>query len=116
MSEEPRENPENKNSNQSEEQKNIKAERQKSGDDNVVFIGSKHLMNYVNSVALQFNTNKEVIIKARGKFISKAADISEVAKRQLEGVKTKDIAINTEQYESNGKNIKVSTIDIVLAK
>lgn len=87
-----------------------------SGNDNVVFVGSKHLMNYVNSLSMQFENNSSVTVKARGKFISKAADISEVAKRHIQGINTKDITINTEQYETNGKKIKVSTIEIVLSK
>jgi len=53
--------------------------------DNIIFIGSKPFMNYVTSVAMQFNTKNspEVIIKARGKFISKAVDVSEVIRRRF---------------------------------
>jgi archaea-specific DNA-binding protein len=86
--------------------------------DNVVFVGNKHLMNYVNSIEMQFKNSPEVIIKARGKFISKAVDIAEVAKRryQEENVSIKDIKIGTEEYENEGRKVNVSTIDITLSR
>ena len=91
---------------------------EKEGSDNVVFIGSKHLMNYVNSIDMQFKNSPEVIIKARGKFISKAIDIVEVAKRRYteNHIKVKEIKIGTEQYENEDKKINVSTIDIILGR
>ena len=53
--------------------------------DNSIFIGGKPFMNYVTAVVMQFNTNKvpEVIVKSRGKFISKAVDVAEVARRKF---------------------------------
>jgi len=93
----------------------------KEGQDNIVFIGSKPFMNYVTSVVMQF-TNKnssEVIIKARGKFISKAVDVVEVTRKRFmdkENLSIKDIKINTEEYEKEGKKINVSTIDISLSR
>ena len=91
-------------------------------DDNVIFIGSKPFMNYVTAVAMQFTTKgaKEVIVKARGKFISRAVDVAEVAtKRFLKeyGIVVKDIKINSEEFENKeGKKVNVSTIDIALFK
>lgn len=86
--------------------------------ENVVFIGSKPLVNYVRSVMLQFNKRNasEVIIKSRGKFISKAVDVAEVSKRSLEknGVKTKGIKISSETFEKEGKTTNISAMDIVL--
>ena len=91
--------------------------KKESGNDNVVFVGNKHLMNYVNSIDMQSKNSPEVIVKARGKFISKAVDIVEVAKRRMNNeLKIKDIKIGTEQYENEGKKINVSTIDICLSK
>ena len=60
----------------------------------------------------------EVVIKSRGKFISKAVDVAEVSRRNLEelGVKIKDIDISSESFEVNGKKTNVSTMDIVLGK
>ena len=89
--------------------------------DNSIFIGNKPFMNYVTSVVMQFTTKNapEVIIKARGKFISRAVDVAEVAaKRFLEGqVGMKDIKIDSEEFENKeGKQVRVSTIEINLAK
>ena len=70
---------------------------------------------------MQFTTQgaSEVIIKARGKFMSRAIDVAEVsAKRFLEGtIKTGDIKIDSEEFENKeGKQVRVSTIEIYLAK
>lgn len=92
-----------------------------SGNDNSIFIGPKPFMNYVTAIVMQFTTKdaKEVIIKARGKFISRAVDVAEVAaKRFLEGsVKVSDIKIDSEEFTNKeGKQVRVSTIEITLAK
>ena len=89
--------------------------------DNNIFIGGKPFMNYVTAVVMQFTTKNadEVIIKARGKFISRAVDVSEVAsKRFLEGaVEVKDIKIDSEGFKSEeGRDIRVSTVEITLCK
>lgn len=90
-------------------------------EDHSIFVGGKPFMNYVTGVVMQFTTKgaDEVIIKARGKFISRAVDIVEVAsKRFLEGqIAIKDIKINSEEFENKeGKQVRVSTIEITLAK
>jgi len=90
-------------------------------DDHVIFIGAKPFMNYVTGVVMQFTTQgaKEVVVKARGKFIARAVDVSEVtAKRFLEGsVEVKDIKINSEEFENKeGKRVRVSSIEITLVK
>lgn len=90
-------------------------------DDNSVFIGNKPFMNYVTAVVMQFTTKgtPEVIIKARGKFISRAVDVAEVsAKRFLDNnVKIKDIQINSEEFTNKeGREVRVSNIEITLIK
>lgn len=87
--------------------------------DNSIFVGGKPFMNYVTGVVMQFTTKgaKEVIIKARGKFISRAVDIAEVAcKRFLKDqVEIKDIKVDSEEFQNKeGKEVRVSTIEIVL--
>lgn len=94
---------------------------EKSKDDHTVFIGSKPFMNYVTGVVMQFTTKKasEVILKARGKFISRCVDVAEVsAKRFLENtLDVKSININSEEFENKeGKRVRVSTIEIALVK
>jgi len=90
-------------------------------DQNSVFIGTKPFMNYVTGVVMQFTVKgeREVIIKARGKFISRAVDVAEVAtKRFLEStVSVKDIKISSEEFTNKeGRNVRVSAIEITLAK
>ena len=94
---------------------------EKREDDHVVYIGSKPFMNYVTGVVMQFTTQnaKEVVIKARGKFISRAVDIAEVsAQRFLENtISIKDIKVDSEEFENKeGKQVRVSTIEITLVK
>lgn len=89
--------------------------------DNSIFIGGKPFMNYVTAVVMQFTTKnaKEVILKARGKFISRAVDVAEVScKRFLEGsAEVKNIAINSEEFKNmEGRQVRVSTIEITLVK
>jgi len=90
--------------------------------DNIVYIGTKPFMNYVNSVAMQFTIKKrnEVIIKARGKFINRAVDIAEFVKKRFlkdQDIKIKDIQIGSEEFENKeGRKINVSTIEITLNK
>lgn len=90
-------------------------------DDNSVFIGSKPFMNYVTAVVMQFTTKStpEVMVKARGKFISRAVDVAEVAaKRFLESsVLIKDIKIDSEEFTNKeGREVRVSSIEITLAR
>jgi DNA-binding protein len=91
------------------------------GADNSIFVGNKPFMNYVTAVVMQFTVKNadEVTIKARGKFISRAVDIAEVAtKRFLEGqVEVKDIRIDSEEFENKeGKLVRVSTQEILIVR
>jgi len=91
-------------------------------DSNIIYIGEKPFMNYVTGVVTQFKTKqqKEVIVKARGKFISRAVDVAEVSAKKFlkeENIKVKDIKINSEEFENKeGRKVNVSTIDITLIK
>jgi len=87
--------------------------------DNSIFIGNKSFMNYVTAVVMQFTTKgaEEVIVKARGKFISRAVDVAEVALKRFlkDQIKIKDIKIDSEEFRNQeGKDVRVSTIEIVL--
>ena len=87
-------------------------ENQELKDEHTVFIGAKPFMNYVTGVVMQFTTQKasEVLIKARGKFITRAVDVAEVAsKRFLEGqvdLAPNGIEIGSEEFQNKeGKNM-----------
>jgi len=88
---------------------------------NVVLIGKKPTMNYVLACITFFHGGaKEVSIKARGKAISRAIDVSEVVRRKfLPGVKVKAIAIGTDQVQPQNEGAQfsnVSTIEITLRR
>lgn len=90
-------------------------------DDNSIFIGAKPFMNYVTGVVMQFTTKGagSVVVKARGKFISRAVDVAEVAaKRFLDNaVGVSDIKIDSEEFENKeGRQVRVSTVEITLVK
>jgi len=97
-------------------------ETSKTEKDNIVYIGEKPFMNYITGVVTQFKTKNEsqVIIKARGKFISRAVDVAEFSTKKFlkeENIKVKDIKINSEEFENKeGKKVNVSTIEITLEK
>ena len=90
-------------------------------EDNSIYIGARPFMNYVTGVVMQFTTKNadEVIVKARGKFISRAVDVAEVAsKRFLMGqIELSDIHIDSEEFKNKeGRDVRVSTIEITLKK
>jgi DNA-binding protein len=97
-------------------------EEKKAGEEtNVILIGGKPFMNYVTGVVMQFTTKNqnEVLIRARGKFISKAVDIAEVVRKKFlkESVSVKKIEIGSEAFKSKeGRKLTVSTIDLILTK
>ncbi|MBS3141266.1 DNA-binding protein Alba [Candidatus Woesearchaeota archaeon] len=96
-------------------------QKHRNPNDHIVLVGDKPFMNYVTGVVMQFTTQNanEVVIKARGKFISRAVDIAEVTtKRFLEGtVDTAGIKIGSEDFENKeGRQVRVSTVEITLIK
>jgi len=90
--------------------------------ENSISIGQKPFMNYITAVVLQFTSKeaKNVTILARGKFISKAEDVAEVARRKFleaQNVKLGEVRIGSEEFENQeGKKVNVSTIEIDLEK
>ncbi len=88
-------------------------------DENTIFIGKKPTMNYVLAVVTQFNTGvDEIVIKARGRAISRAVDVAEIVKnRFIPGSTIKDIQISTESLPTEeGPSVNVSSIEITLSK
>ena len=88
-------------------------------DNAVVYVGDKPVMNYVLAVMTQFNKPvSSVILKARGRAISRAVDAAEITRnRFMPNVVVKDITISTEAIPNGeGKTVNVSSMEIVLAK
>jgi archaea-specific DNA-binding protein len=87
-------------------------------DDNIIYVGNKPVMNYVLAVVTQFNNGAdEVLIKARGRAISRAVDVAEIARnRFLSEVNVRDIAISTESLSTETGETNVSAIEITVGK
>ena len=96
-----------------------KTVEEKTTEVNVIYVGNKTPMSYVLAVVTQFNGgSKEVVIKARGRAISRAVDTAEIVRnRFVTDAKVKDIKIGTESITNEeGRTSNVSTIEIVLSK
>jgi DNA-binding protein len=88
-------------------------------EENVVFIGTKPVMNYVLAVVTQMNGgNSEVVLKARGRSISRAVDVAEIVRnRFISDIELGNIDISTEKVMNReGSNSNVSAIEIQLNK
>ena len=87
-------------------------------EENTVFIGNKPVMNYVLAVVTQFNDNDFVILRARGKAISRAVDTAEIVRNSfVQDAEVADIHISTEEVENyNNEKTNVSIIQIRLEK
>jgi DNA-binding protein len=87
--------------------------------ENVVLIGKKPIMNYVVACLTFFNSGaQKVVIKARGRAISRAVDTVELLRRAfVKDLQLKDISIGTEEVtRGEGQKTNVSTIEITVAK
>ncbi|MFA5412591.1 MAG: DNA-binding protein Alba [Candidatus Micrarchaeia archaeon] len=87
--------------------------------ENVIYVGKKGVMSYVLAVVTQFNNGTQtVVIKARGKLISRAVDVAEIVRnRFVPEAKVGNILIKTEELMSeDGTKSKVSAMEITLTK
>ena len=87
----------------------------------VVFVGGKPFMNYVTAVVMQFTTSgvNKVIVRSRGKFISRAVDVAEIVNSRFltDSVEISNVKIGSEDFKNKeGRQIRVSTIDIHIDK
>jgi DNA-binding protein len=97
----------------------VKPKGESASTENMVFIGKKPIMSYVTACITFFNRGEEhVIVKARGRAISRAVDSVELLRRAfIQDLEIKSIKIGTEEFiGAEGKKSNVSTIEIVIAK
>ena len=91
---------------------------EKRTDENVIYVGNKPPMSYVLAIVTQFqgSGSEEVVIKARGRAISRAVDAAEITRnRFVTDAKIKDIKIGTESVTNeDGRTSNVSSIEICL--
>lgn len=88
----------------------------------IVYVGRKPPMSYVLAVITSLSSSNadEVTLKARGRAISTAVDVAEIARRRfLKDLKVGKIAIGTEEMparEGENRPRMVSTMEITLTK
>lgn len=84
---------------------------------NVILVGKKPVMNYVMAILALLNQGiDEVVVKARGRAISKAVDAVEIVRNKLlvDRVEVKDIKIGSQVVQGQDRTSRVSTIEITL--
>jgi len=85
-----------------------------------ILIGKKPVMNYVLACLTMIqNGATEVVLKARGRAISKAVDTAEITRKKFaQDLVVKNIKIDTEQIKNaeTGNVSNVSSIEIYLGK
>ncbi len=87
-------------------------------EDNIVRIGKKPSMNYISACVTLFNTgNDQIVVRARGKAITKAVDVVEMLRRSfIKELKVKSINVDSDEIMFNGKDVVLSIIEITLEK
>jgi len=89
--------------------------------DNTVYVGSKPINAYVLACVTQFNEGgaDEIMIKARGRAISRAVDVAEILRHKFmpDTVELVDVIISTEKIEDSERGTSnVSAVEIKLKK
>jgi DNA-binding protein len=85
---------------------------------NVVIMGIKPIMNYVVACLTLFNAGAEtVLIRARGKHISKAVDMVELLRKVfLKDAVIRNIRVSTDNLKrDDGNEAHVSVIEITIS-
>ena len=82
---------------------------------NIVFIGQKSTMDYVQATLTRLSNYHSVTITARGKRITLAVDVSQMIVKRMNkvGYKISEVKIGSDAMEvEDGKTRNVSTIEI----
>lgn len=87
-------------------------------ENNMIRVGKKPVMNYVMACVTLFNSgSNEIIIRARGKAITKAVDITEMLRRSFaKDLIIKSIRVGSEDIKRMQEEFPISIIEIVLTK
>jgi DNA-binding protein len=86
---------------------------------NEIFIGKKPLMTYVTATLVQLANEPTVVIKARGKSITRAVDVAQIIVKRMDtlGYKIGPIKLGSETVQSeDGRVRNVSTIDVPISR
>jgi DNA-binding protein len=86
---------------------------------NEIFIGKKPLMTYVTATLVQLANEPTVVIKARGRSITRAVDVAQIIVKRMDtlGYKIGPIKLGSETVQSeDGRTRNVSTIDVTISR
>lgn len=86
---------------------------------NVIYVGTKPIMTYVTATLTQLSGQPTVTIKARGKRITQAVDVSQMIVKRMNSVGyiVSDVRIASDSLTSqDGRQRNVSTIEIDITK
>lgn len=86
---------------------------------NIVFIGKKPILTYLNATLTLLANEPTVTIKARGRSIVTAVDVSQMIVKRMSamGYRVSGVRIFSERLESkDGKERNVSTIEVDVSK
>ena len=86
---------------------------------NVIFVGTKPIMTYVTATLTQLSSQPTVTIKARGKRITQAVDVSQMIVKRMDsvGYTISAVRIASDSLTSqDGRQRNVSTIEIDVSK
>jgi archaea-specific DNA-binding protein len=86
---------------------------------NEIFIGKKPLMTYVTATLVQLANEPTVIIKARGKSITRAVDVAQIIVKRMDtlGYKIGPIKLGSETVQSDDGRVRnVSTIEVPISR
>ena len=86
---------------------------------NIVFVGTKPMMHYLNAAQFSLKRNNKIKICARGKNISRAVDVVEILEKRFmkDEIEKVSILTDSEKFDSRedpNKKINVSTIEIII--
>lgn len=86
---------------------------------NEIFVGKKPLMTYVTATLVQLANEPLVIIKARGKSITRAVDVAQIIVKRMDtlGYKIGAVKVGSEVVQSeDGRSRNVSTIEVSISR
>lgn len=85
---------------------------------NEIFIGKKPLMTYVTATLVQLANEPTVLVKARGKSITRAVDVAQIIVKRMDnmGYKIGHVKIGSQMIQSeDGRERNVSTIEVQIS-
>src|SRR6476619_858100 len=86
---------------------------------NEIFIGKKPLMTYVTATLVQLANEPLVVIKARGRSITRAVDVAQIIVKRMDtlGYKIGAVKVGSELVRSDdGRTRNVSTIEVSVSR